>query len=485
MNQRSLIKQITLYRYRYIIGGLLLVGLLIGLLTTRLNLAPIGLSTAVADSVVISANLSLDKALQSSLIDLPYHILQQLSIDSFGTHKWSITLPSTVVAVLTGIIFTLMIRRWFRPNIAVITGLIFVTSAPFLTIGRSGLPTIMLLFWLSLILLAATNILHSSKRSQLWQFVGIVAVGLSLYTPLMVYPLIALSVAGLLHPHVRYVFKKINPYQKAIGAFVFLIIIAPLIVSLIVGSTDVRQLIGMAPGGITIDTIIDNIIFTVKTSLGFHLAIIGDLPKPFFVAPVIILATLGLIKTIIDNYAARSYMLILWLILLIAPLMLQPSNLYATLIPVFLLVAIGVEVIVREWYKLFPLNPYARIVGLVPLSAMLLIVMLSGPFQYFYGHYYATSNTEYHQALEPTRKILDARDQSTTLVTSPRLKSFYDIVSREYPKLTVTDKLSKGNPSGQIIVHKESGLKPDLKTEKIITTDNSTNYELLTVYSVN
>lgn len=484
MAKRSLFKQLTLYSYRYVFGGTLLIAVLISLLVAYLNLAPAGLSDAVIASAIISANLDISQAFSSSLIDAPYHLLQQLSINSFGLSQLSITLPSIIIATITGIVFTLMIWRWFRLNIAIITGLIFVTSTSFLTLGRSGLPIIMMLLWISVILLAATNLLHKSKHYRLWQVIVVVAIALSLYTPLMIYPLAALFIAGLLHPHVRYLLRRIHPVRASLAALGFLVLTTPLIVTLVTSQTSLQTILGLNGSWFDLSQIIDNAVALGHLLLGVQSSVIGDLPKPFFTMPVLALAVIGFSKTVIDNYSARSYMIFIWLALLLIPLLLQPMGVYALVVPIFILVAIGVEAIIHEWYRLFPLNPYARLSGLIPLSILLVVVMYTGAYQYYYGHFYGKSSTDYHQALSPVKKTLDSRDQSTNLVTSESLLPFYQILQRDYSKLIVTTApLPADRATSRTIVLAESNQESALPIERIVTGSDKENSVLMRIYS--
>lgn len=229
----SLLRQLLLYRYRYILGSIAFCVLLVLMVTGYPQMVSPGLTASEITTATRAAELDSQVMLQSSLIDLPYLLLQKTSIKFFGLTNLSIMLPSMVLAIITGFAFCIMISRWFRPNIAFIVGCILAASAPFLMLARSGTAAIMLLFWLSIILLAATNILHRTSHHQLWRLVALIAIPLSLYTPLMIYPLVALTIAGILHPHVRFMAKRIRPTQWAIGIAIFTVLITPLVITII------------------------------------------------------------------------------------------------------------------------------------------------------------------------------------------------------------------------------------------------------------
>ena len=41
----------------------------------------------------------------------------------------------------------------------------------------------------------------------------------------------------------------------------------------------------------------------------------------------------------------------------------NPDKLLICLVPAYLYMAIGIETLIGEWYRLFPRNPYARLIG--------------------------------------------------------------------------------------------------------------------------
>ena len=484
MNKTSLFKQVTLYRFRYILGALAVLALLASLLLIAPDVAPRGISSLVASSVTVSASLFNTNLDSLPLIDLPYHALQALTIDLFGLSWLGITLPSMVLAAITGILFILMIRRWFRLDIAIVTGILLLSSAPFLTLGRSGFPIIMLLFWLSLILLAATRILHGSRFSTLWQLTIVIAAALSLYTPLAIYPLVALAIGGLLHPHVRYLVRR-QPMTKLIAApVVFFALILPLIIKSIIDPSLVLTLLG-ATQSLSDIAYGDNLLAAAQTLFSVHGSTIGDIPRPFFTAPLIVLAVVGFAKSVIDNYSARSYLLFAWLVLLLLPLSLDPINIYSLVLPIMLLAAIGVETLIREWYKLFPLNPYARIAGLLPLTALLSIMSLSSMYHYFYGHAYAEMTSDYDYALSITREEIETNsDNDIVLITSDERRDFYHVLTRQYDNLIVTTKTSTVDTLDAqtvVLAHAPITLEERIPA-KITTSSNKTDAVELRTY---
>lgn len=468
----SILKQLLLYRYRYQTGTLIFIALLVGILLLRIDLAPAGISHAEMNSAVASATFRFEFPVTQSLVDLPYKLLQKASLSFIGLNEWGIVAPSLLLGLSTGVAFLMMVRRWFRMNVALITSFIFITSAAFLVLARTGTPTIMTTFWLSIILLAITNILHPEGKSKLWAIVLLVALPLSLYTPLMIYPLIAIAIAGILHPHVRFVAKRTSAWKYALGVFAMIVLVTPLAIWLVADIAHVRELVGIpqtVPGWADLWF---NFKVVVKSHLNVGSAVVGTIPQPIFGAASLIIITLGFFKTIADRHSARSYMLLIWTALCLPIMLLNPGHILISLVPAYLFMAIGVETLIREWYKLFPLNPYARLAGLVPLIILLGGIMVSNSAQYFYGYFYGTPNVVYKRQLEETNKIIrdTPADEPIHVVVVTNEQPFYDLLRRDHKNVTIHTSL-QDKPSGRVIIHDGASFAPTaLGTPKQIKT---------------
>lgn len=447
MLRKSLLREILLYRYRYVAGIAVFLVVTLSLVLIRIDLAPTGLSKADMNSALASATFDFTTPLAQSMIDLPYKLLQKLSMSLFGITDFGIILPSMIMAIATAIAFIAMVNRWFRLNVALITSLIFVTSAAFLTMARTGHASIMTSFWLSLLLLAATNIIHPQGKTKLWFIAAVFIVPLSLYTPLMVYPLMAIFIAGFFHPHVRFTLSRTNKNQLIIGIVTMLLILVPLIASIALHHDRWLELLGIPATLPAMSELVSNAKFVIKSFFNLGGTAIGEIPQPLFGAASLIIIILGFLKTIQDWYSARSYMLLIWATFFIPIALFNPSQLLIALVPGYLFMAIGIETLIREWYKLFPTNPYARLAGLLPLIVLLGGIMLSNVAQYFYGYLYGTPTVHYSEQLSATREVLNRHKNQNAIITTvvkPDEVKFYDLLRRDYPRMNVTETLTGG-----------------------------------------
>ena len=121
--KKIIISRLFLYRYRFLIGYVLL-GIFFTLLLFVLPLiAQKDLSTQEIESATNSYYLGKAGIMEGDLVNLPYRILQKVSIMFFGLSSYSVKLPSILVGLLLGVILILLLNRWFKSNVSL---LIFV-----------------------------------------------------------------------------------------------------------------------------------------------------------------------------------------------------------------------------------------------------------------------------------------------------------------------------------------------------------------------
>ncbi len=463
------------YRFRYWIGygliGLLLVGLLLfaGLYT------PGGISTREMDAVVKTAGINGTQFESLAITNLPFHLLQMASINAFGVSDFSIKLPSLVLALLSALGLILLLQRWFKPNIAVLASIIAITTGQFLFIGQNGTPSILYVLWSVLLLLLGTLIAKRVKYRTLWKVLFFVVAALSLYTPLSIYALIALAIAAVLHPHLRFILRQLSKPRLA-GAFLLGILIAsPLIIGVFRNPELGLTILGIPS---TMPDIIGNLQILAQQYFGFALQSTTGLMTPVFGLGSMLIIAFGVYKLIRTRESTQSYLIIIWLACLIPVLVTNPGYTSVTFLPLVLLLATGLESLLGYWYKLFPLNPYARLAGLVPLVILVGVLVLSGLERYVYGYHYDPStvpNFSQDLSLLP--------DDTKQLVVSTDQLAFYQVVAAHRKNLQV----STAAPLTDTFTATRDlkGSVTGVSIEKIITSSNAENADRFYIYKRN
>ncbi len=442
--KQSIITEFTLYRYRYIVGYSLFFILLVVLLIIAGFFIPGGITKAEEASTVTSMNIAFRPPFNLPIIDLPYHLLQKASVSFLGLTDIAIKLPSLILGLISGVALFFLLRVWFRPNIAILSGVIAITASQFLIVAQSGTPTITLFFWSIILLLAATYLSRSRHLGLLWKTVFAVTAALSLYTPLSIYVLAAMLLSAVLHPHLRNTLKEMSKLKVLFALIVGSILLIPLVVRLIRIPETGLVLLGINDVDWSIATLWANTQSLVQSLFGFAHPTIGpETVTPLYGIPVVALMLLGFLRILADHHSARTYALAVWLIPIAFILVFQPELTPIAFVPFVLLLAIGIEALIREWYSLFPHNPYARIAALIPLAILIGGIAFTGIARYENSFRYNPDVARYfsHDLSLVRTQIKDSGD-STTLVVPKSQKEFYAFLNREYPKLTVTSKLT-------------------------------------------
>ena len=435
----DLLRQITLYRYRYIISYAFVVLLTIGLSIWQINTIPDGLTSGERATIVHSATLHLDT--HTSPINLPFYALEKLSLHFFGLTTFGIKLPALLLGMSSGLMLLVLLLRLFRRNVAIITALFAVTASQFLIATRTADVGIMLLFWPITIMLLMTLISQKAAQARLLGFLLAIAIGLSLYTPFMAYLIVAALFAALIHPHLRFVAKaQGRPFWLALQLLVFLVVIAPLIWSLAHTPGKIADLLGIIPRSYDFGVYWKNLFYALKQYADFTHPTIDTVIKPVFNIGALILILLGFLRVVIDHFSARSHMLLVWLVFLVIVTSIKPQTLILLFVPSIMLLGIGTQALIREWYKLFPRNPYARVAGLLPLGTFIIMALTFNYTSYFFGMAYSPQATSsYSNDLKLLRQsVVSAPNRHVMVIATPTEQPFFDLLRRENPYLQVS-----------------------------------------------
>jgi len=462
-----------IYRWRYVVGYSVIALLLAGLLVFAGLYVPGGISPEEMRATVRSDALSFSDLSTFGITSLPYYLLQAGIFHLFGVHDFTIKLPSLILALLSAIGLILLLRRWFKPNIAVLTSLVAITTGQFLFIAQNGTPGILYVFWPIALLLLGTQVTRAKKGRRFWKLSFAAAAALSLYTPLSVYPLLAITLAVSLHPHLRNILRRLSRIGIALSIATAAIVLAPLVYLMTITPRLALSLIG-APATWPPD-LGANVMTLVRQFLLFWEPSTTTLMTPVFGLGSLLIIGLGIYRLILTRETTRSYLIITWMICLLPILILNPTFTSVTFVPSVLLLAAGLTSLIMYWYRLFPLNPYARIIGLIPIIILVITLIGSGVDRYVYGYHYAPNtvvNFSKDLSLIPTN--------TTHLVVSANQLPFYTAVAHHRAGLVVT----LTPTTDQFVVTREArvSIPSTYQITKIITTTTTNDSDRLYVY---
>ncbi|HET6747316.1 MAG TPA: glycosyltransferase family 39 protein [Candidatus Saccharimonadales bacterium] len=461
-----------LYRWRYLLGYGVIFVLIIALLAVAWLIVPGGLTTSEMDSTVTSSSLtfSLQTFKPEAIVNLPYHLLQHASFSLFGVSNLTIKLPSLILGLFSALGILLLLRMWFKRNVAVITTVLVITTSQFLFLTQEGTPTIVYIFWSVWLLVSALMVSRKAKWSTAWKIALFGFGALSLYTPLEIYIIIALLSAMALHPHLRYIVRRLSKPRLALGIVCGLILLAPLIYTIVKEPSVGLQLLGMPTASL-------DILANIKMLFEQYFSFINPGGRtsitPIYGLGTCILILLGIIQLFTTKYTARGYIIIAWTLLLLPVIVINPQYVSVTFIPVVLLMAMGVSMLITRWYRLFPRNPYARIAGLIPLAVLIGGMVFSGVDRYMYGYGHIPSvASQFSRDLSLLNKQLAKKDiGNTVLIVSNAEMPFYAVVAK-YAAGTSVVVGGTGLPDATTYIASRAGKNPEAgPADEIITND--------------
>ena len=409
------------YRWRYWIGYSVITVSFAALLFIAGFLIPGEVSMSEIGSVVASHAMSTGNLLHTDLTNAPFYLLQHGTLTLFGATLLGIKLPALILGTVTALCMFFLLRRWFSPGIAVLASMLVITTGQFLFLTQSGSTGILYLFWPTVILLLSTLVANRTRGHGVWKILLFVAAGLSLYTPLSSYVLLAIISAAILHPHLRHVIRRLPRWRFALGFAAMLVVISPLIYVALQSPQIALSLLGVP---LEMPDLLENGTVLLSQYFGFMSFGTKSVILPVFGLASSLLILYGLLRCIRTYSTVQSYVILSWAILLLPILVLNPQFVSIMFVPQLLLLASGLSGVLRRWYKLFPKNPYARVAGLVPLIILVGGMALFGLERYAYAYRYAPETMQNF-----TRDVVVIPDVPTLVVSEQELPAYQAIAA--------------------------------------------------------
>lgn len=468
------------YRWRYILGYSFIVVAIGIMLVVAAFYVPHELRQAEINSALTSASLGTSSMTPSAAIDLPYHLLQKLSFILFGVSTLSIKLPSIVLGAFTALGVFLLIRTWFRANVAVLATAIVTITAQFLFMAQDGTPGIMFAFLSIWLLFVATFVTRRKYFGVFWKVLTCLAMAASLYTPMGIYLVLVMLTTAIFHPHIRFLIRRFNKVKLGIALSLGAAALLPLGYAIYLQPDIASTLLGVPSSSINL---VDNALAVLAGTVGFAQKSADHLVRPLYPIGIVILMAVGLFRILTHRYTARSYITILWGAVMLIMVILNPASI-TNLFPVYvILVSYGIIDMIRSWYRIFPRNPYARVTGMIPIVILVLAIVSSGVTRFVSSYHYSPDIMQHYSSdlniLERTLVAQNARADTTQLVTSPAELPFYALVAKYNMQFTVTD---NPNETKTITIYTNHATRPGAQPTNIVVNARTINADRFYVY---
>lgn len=477
--KKLVISKLFLYRYRFVIGFILLSAAYIGILFGLPLLSPAGISEAEMQSATSSYAVQLDSIFRGDIVNLPYRALQKLSIMTFGLNVYAIKLPSIIIGTMLGGLLILLLNRWFKTNVALFASILAVLSASFLYLAGTGTPLIMIVFWPTLLLWLGSKIQGVTKPKPMYCFVFAFALLASIFTPYMIYLAGFIVLFAFLHPHLRFTIKTLPTFPLVLTIFIIIMGLAAAVMAAVINPNIIAELL-LAPD-FSFAGFFDNIQVAFLPFFAWNTTLDSSFLSPFVGLASVALAVIGLLSTSKGFFASRNSIAICLIIFTIFLSGLNPEAAILILLPMAILIAHGLRYILAKWYDLFPDNPYARISATFPISLFLGIMILGGITHFLYGYRYTPIVADkFHDDISLLENNLEP---GTTIYVSDDIKyNFYQILDQQgkYNIIQEVPEETADFPNSFATLGHE---KVTAEINRIITSPKSYNSDRIYVYT--
>lgn len=444
MKRKNAIQNSPVYQHRYLVAGIILALVAAFMAAYLFWDLPGGLSAAEMRSASIAGNLSLSGLSIGSYnwVNLPWTLLQALSIKLFGLSVMSVSLPAVVVSLLTVGLIILLLKKITKPSLAIMGGLLTVSSSFAISLARAGVPAVMTTLLLTLLFVIGYYAINGANKDKWRSFIGLAIVAsLMCYMEAGPYIVLVMLVVALLHPRLRLALLS-NKKRFGVMLTIVVIITAPLWLSLIAGISD-NMLRGVASGLFSLGSpSLANPKQFVNAYGGFDSVMLNGLVVPMLTVVGAIMTVIGLVVAARDKASSVRFYLLLGMLIFVTILgAFNPGLVYLLFIPTIILETLCLGYFTDKWYGLFPVNPYARVFAIVPL-AILLGSLSSVDMSRFFNAVNYNKNVvyAYDWGITAVNDILQSekdKDYRYTIVTTSYQSRFYQVLAKQYDDMKV------------------------------------------------
>ena len=472
--KKTRISDFWFYKFRYQIAYGTLFLAYLAIIFYTIFIAPNGLTSAEIESAKSSANINFANIFSGEIINLPFRLLQSLSISLLGLSNFSIKLPAVVVSLATIFAIIRLAHIWFERGTATLAAVIAITSSQFFFIAQNGTPEILYVFYPIVLILSGALFLKTKKISAL--IISASTLVFNFYTPLNIYVIIALALTILAHPHLRFSLIREVRKNKLIAGAILVVGAIPLAIAVLNDFSIVKNIFGI-PESLTM---FENLGVLLSNLLSFSSKSSGGVISPIISPPVLILIAIGLYFTLSAKHTTKSYLINIWTIILLLVCVINPNLTAILFTPILILTITGLQSLIQTWYTIFPQNPYARVLGLIPISFFVVSLLLTSLNNFHQNYIYSPEIvSNFNQDL---KLLAENSDKNRVLMVSENEKTFYEILEKQKSAKIVSDF------SGEEIIVSRAAFEKikipkNYKIKKIIVSerkDNADRFYILT-----
>ena len=276
----------------------------------------------------------------------------------------------------------------------------------------------------------------------------------------MIYLFAAVALASVAQPHLRYLLRESNRVNLFIGGFFFVMMLVPLGWG-VYQNPDIARVLLAVPVALP-DPLqfLRDLLHAASALLNPFNSSTGEVILPTMSVVSVALLLMGGARLLRDFHSVRAHVLLIWAAILLPVIALNPNSLAVAMIPAFLVITIGLNQIIRYWYRLFPRNPYARLFGLLPLAVLIVSIVQVNYQRYTFGMAYSaqSGNTFVPDAFLAQDEIEKAKAGSVTLVVPENQRPLYEVMAGRSKTVVVTSgAFAQQRPGTWVVMPQEVG----------------------------
>jgi len=311
----------------------------------------------------------------------PYFSLEHATFAIDHHSVLAFRLTSIIIGTISvGIVFWI-VNQWHGYKIALLTAAVYATNLGFLILSRQALVlTAQLLMIISLLMV----MIILPRWHSWWSLATLIIIASGdLYLPGGIWLVLATLI--ICQKDIRQTFSHLSLYQKILLPLIQLLAIIPLAYRLISYYSN-HQLIHWLGYNLSAPKEYFHNLASSVLDLFIHSNLTPNLSlghQPLIDVAISIIILLGFYCYIrhISSYRWRSYLILTLLSLLLCGFGIVSAF---ALIPLLMVAAgTGLAYLLREWYAIFPLNPFARHGGFILMSIIVLFSCFYGVRSYF------------------------------------------------------------------------------------------------------
>lgn len=308
---------------------------------------------------------------------LPVYGLFKLGVNNIGAFR-AVSAAFAAFSIM-GCFFVL--REWYTTRVAVLGTGLYMTSAWILHIGRLATPEATFLLIMPVVWAVLWLYFTTLYKSAIVVLAALTAM--CFYVPGFIWLIVCISIWQ--HKRIWKEIKNVPVWFRILCVLLVLVILAPLARAVVLHPNVGLEVLGLPNRLPSLQTLWYNLIHTPSS---FIISAPYDPVRwlgrlPLLDLFCVVMAIFGAYSLRFRLKEVRTHLIIGGSLILFALVVIGGIPITVLFLPLFVLIADGIAFMLRQWFTVFPKNPFARVTATTVLSLAVLFVAF-----YHINHYF-------------------------------------------------------------------------------------------------